>query len=143
MQMKNEEAYRIMKDLIQYTSERTLEFKTLTDACIVKWTNIIRRNITLIEKDGNPLAHAELRPCRELYRLSEIAWKDVRPSPPNNPVQCVLRQWSGAASKRSITGFHRITNGRMHSKCRNSWPMQAWDAWVRYWKKNLRRSMIL
>ncbi|MBN1878156.1 MAG: nucleoside deaminase [Anaerolineae bacterium] len=60
-QMPNEQVYRMMRDLIQYTRERALEYKTFTGAYIVKGTEIIWCDITSVEKDRNPLAHAELK----------------------------------------------------------------------------------
>lgn len=59
--MQHEHVIRIMKDLIQYTMERALEYRTFTGAYIIKGTEIIWRDITSVEKDQNPLAHAELK----------------------------------------------------------------------------------
>ena len=50
-----------MRELIAYTRERALEYRTFTGAFIVKQGEIIWRDITSIEKDRNPLAHAELK----------------------------------------------------------------------------------
>lgn len=61
MKIQDEQVIHIMRDLIRYTRERALEYKTFTGAYIVKGTEIIWRDITSIEKDGNPLAHAELK----------------------------------------------------------------------------------
>jgi tRNA(Arg) A34 adenosine deaminase TadA len=59
--MQEELVYEMMKDLIQYTRERALEYKTFTGAYIVKGTEIVWRDITSVEIDRNPLAHAELK----------------------------------------------------------------------------------
>ncbi len=59
--MQNDLVYRMMKDLIQYTRERALKYKTFTGAFLVKQDQIIWRDITSIEIDNNPLAHAELK----------------------------------------------------------------------------------
>lgn len=59
--MQPEHVIKIMQDLIQYTRERALEYRTFTGAYIVKGTEIIWRDITSVEKDQNPLAHAELK----------------------------------------------------------------------------------
>ncbi|MGB2963851.1 MAG: deaminase [Anaerolineales bacterium] len=59
--MKEEIVLSIMNDLIKYTKKRALEYKTFTGAFIVKNNKIIWRDISSIEKDKNPLAHAELK----------------------------------------------------------------------------------
>ena len=53
--------FPLMQDLIRYTKERALDYKTFTGALIVKDGDIIWRAMTSIEKDKNPLAHAELK----------------------------------------------------------------------------------
>lgn len=59
--LQDEQAVQLMRDLIQYTRERALEYETFTGAFIVKGTEILWRDITSVEKDRNPLAHAELK----------------------------------------------------------------------------------
>ncbi len=51
----------IMRSLIAYTRTRALDSKTFTGAFIVKGGDVIGRDITTIEPDQNPLAHAELK----------------------------------------------------------------------------------
>ena len=51
----------IMRSLIAYTRTRALENKTFTGAFIVRGGEVLRRDITSIEPDRNPLAHAELK----------------------------------------------------------------------------------
>ncbi len=51
----------IMRELIAYTRARALAFKTFTGAFIVKDGMVIWRDITSIEIDKNPLAHAEMK----------------------------------------------------------------------------------
>lgn len=58
---KEEVALVIMKELIEYTKSRALEYRTFTGAFIVKSGEVIWRDITSIEKDRNPLAHAEIK----------------------------------------------------------------------------------
>jgi tRNA(Arg) A34 adenosine deaminase TadA len=60
-QMQDEQVMQIMRDLIRYTMERALEYETFTGAYIVKGTDIVYKEITSVEKDRNPLAHAELK----------------------------------------------------------------------------------
>ncbi|KAA3657096.1 MAG: nucleoside deaminase [Chloroflexi bacterium] len=62
--MQEERVYRIMNDLIQFTRERALEYKTFTGTYIVKGREVIWREMTSIEKDKDPLAHAELKAIR-------------------------------------------------------------------------------
>lgn len=69
--MQQETIRSLMRALIQFTRERALEYKTFTGACIVKNQQIICREITSIEKDSNPLAHAELKVIRkDLVKMS-------------------------------------------------------------------------
>ena len=51
----------IMRSLIIYTLERALQNRTFTGAFIVRKGEIIWRDVTSIEPDRNPLAHAELK----------------------------------------------------------------------------------
>jgi tRNA(Arg) A34 adenosine deaminase TadA len=60
-EMQDERVRKIMEDLIQYTKKRAIEYQTFTGAFIVKQDKVIWRDITSIEKDKNPLAHAELK----------------------------------------------------------------------------------
>lgn len=55
------EEIRVMKSLIAYTHARALENRTFTGAFIVRGDEVIWRDITSIEPDRNPLAHAELK----------------------------------------------------------------------------------
>lgn len=50
-----------MKELVSYTRERALVNRTFTGAFIVREGQIIGREVTTIEPDRNPLAHAELK----------------------------------------------------------------------------------
>ena len=55
---------QVMRSLITYTRERALAYRTFTGAFIVREGEVIRREITSIEPDQNPLAHAELKAVR-------------------------------------------------------------------------------
>jgi tRNA(Arg) A34 adenosine deaminase TadA len=55
------EEVRVMKSLIAYTRARALANRTFTGAFIVRGGEVIWRDITSIEPDRNPLAHAELK----------------------------------------------------------------------------------
>jgi len=59
--MDGEQLDSIMMELIQFTRERALEYRTFTGAFIVRGSEIIWRDITSVEIDRNPLAHAELK----------------------------------------------------------------------------------
>jgi len=62
--MPNELINELMKDLIQYTRERALAYRTFTGATIIEGQEVICRDITSVEKDQDPLAHAELKALR-------------------------------------------------------------------------------
>lgn len=64
-----------MRDLIKYTREHALEYRTFTGACIVKEGEIILYDITSISKDKNPLAHAEIKVLQSAlsFRSNELA----------------------------------------------------------------------
>jgi tRNA(Arg) A34 adenosine deaminase TadA len=55
------EEVEMMKSLIAYTRERALENRTFTGAFIVRDGEVIGKDITSVEPDRNPLAHAELK----------------------------------------------------------------------------------
>ena len=55
------EEVKIMKSLIAYTRERALANRTFTGAFIVRDGEVIWKDMTSIESDQNPLAHAELK----------------------------------------------------------------------------------
>ena len=55
------EDVEIMRSLIIYTRARALENKTFTGAFIVRSGEVIWRDVTSVEPDQNPLAHAELK----------------------------------------------------------------------------------
>lgn len=52
---------QVMRSLIAYTRERALAYRTFTGAFIVREGEVISRDITSIDPDQNPLAHAELK----------------------------------------------------------------------------------
>lgn len=51
----------IMWSLIAYTRERALTNRTFTGAFVVRNGDVIWREVTTTEPDGNPLAYAELK----------------------------------------------------------------------------------
>ncbi len=69
--MKETHPYAIMHELIAYTRERALAYKTFTGAFIVKDGEVIWRDITSIETDNNPLAHAELKALQGALEAQE------------------------------------------------------------------------
>lgn len=51
----------IMRELISFTMERAIDYKTFTGCFIVKSDKVLVREITSIEVDNNCLQHAELK----------------------------------------------------------------------------------
>lgn len=62
---------KIMSDLIEYTKQLALSYRTFTGACIAKNGQIIWRDITSIWKDKNPLAHAEIKALQGALSIAD------------------------------------------------------------------------
>jgi len=66
---------KIMRELISFTKDRAKEYKTFTGAFIVKDGKVISREITSIETDQDPLAHAEIKAIRSATKKLGISLK--------------------------------------------------------------------
>lgn len=53
--------HAVMKELISFTMEQALQYKTFTGAFIVKDGAVIAREMTSIETDKSSIAHAEMK----------------------------------------------------------------------------------
>jgi tRNA(Arg) A34 adenosine deaminase TadA len=95
--MQDERVHGMMKDLIHYTRKRALEYKTFTGAYIVKGTAIIWRDITSIEKDRNPLAHAELKAIQGALSIlgESLAGCEIFTTQQPCPMCASATVWSG------------------------------------------------
>ncbi len=89
----------IMRSLIAYTRARALENRTFTGAYVVRDGEVIRREVTSIEPDRDPLAHAELKALRGavVSHGPELAGCSLYTTQQPCPMCASAAVWSGIA----------------------------------------------
>lgn len=98
------EDLEVMRSLVAYTRERALENRTFTGAFIVREGRVLGREVTTVEPDHNPLAHAELKVLQSVIAAygSDLAGCHLYTTQQPCPMCASAIVWSGV--KRVVYG---------------------------------------